>query len=239
MKHILIVDDEHDLVNLVAYNLHREGYSTTAAYDAVGAMAALNDSHPDILILDVMLPDMSGFELMKKMKANQATKDIPVIFLTARTSEDDAVEGLTLGADDYITKPFSPKELIARIRAVMRRSPLTDSTFHEPSNNTISIGDIVIDRETYSATKSGVRLTLSATEFRILVCLAERNGKVIRRDQLITNVWQDDSTAEPRTIDVHIRRLRMAIEDDPAEPSYIKTLRGVGYYLVDPQRVNV
>jgi DNA-binding response OmpR family regulator len=167
-------------------------------------------------------------ELCRILRNDQATKNMPVIMLTAKTDEVDRVLGLEMGADDYLTKPFSVRELIARIKAVLRRSAKTPA-----SEEQIAVGDLVINTETYSVNKRDVKLTLSPTEFRLLMFLVERRGRIYNREQLLNAVWKDESYVEPRTVDVHISRIRMQIEDDPANPVYIKTRRGHGYYFED------
>ncbi len=225
-KKILIVDDEPDLVELVSYNLKREGFTVASALSGEDAFERLRKEHYDLVVLDLMLPGIQGVELCRMIRKNPKTEAIPVIMLTARSEIADRVRGLETGADDYLTKPFSPKELVARVNALLRRSA------GRPSAETaIRIGDLVIDRETYSVSKKGAPLPLSATEFRLLLYLAERRGRVFSREQLLDAVWKDETFVEPRTVDVHIRRLRARIEDDPSAPVYIRTRRGVGYYV--------
>jgi DNA-binding response OmpR family regulator len=167
-------------------------------------------------------------EVCRMLRGDPKTARIPIIMLTAKTEEADKVIGLEMGADDYVTKPFSPRELVARIKAVLRR---TAGAEPPPEADVITIGDLVINGETFSVTKSGEPLKLSATEFRLLQYLARRHGRVLSRDVLLDAVWKDEAFVEPRTVDVHIRRLRAQVEDDPAHPVYIKTRRGVGYYM--------
>jgi DNA-binding response OmpR family regulator len=173
-----------------------------------------------------MLPGIQGMELCRILRQNHKTEYLPIIMLTAKGEEADKIRGLETGADDYITKPFSPKELIARVNAVLRRTGerLTKEKI-------IRIGDLRIDLERYSVHKNTTPVHLSATEFKLLLYLVERKGRVFSRDQLLDAVWKDETFVEPRTVDVHIRRLRTQIEDDPAKPVYIKTRRGVGYYV--------
>lgn len=226
MKRILVVDDEPDIVALVSYNLKREGYHVRSAADGEEALRAVRNDDVDLIVLDLMLPGLSGLELCRIVRSDPRTRTIPIIMLTARGDEQDRVRGLETGADDYLPKPFSPRELIARVNAVLRR---TGS--HQMPEEIFTIGDLAINRSTVEVRKQGRMLDLSATEFRLLLYLAERKGRVFSRDQLLDAVWKDEAFVEPRTVDVHIRRLRIEIEDDPAAPRYIKTRRGMGYYL--------
>jgi DNA-binding response OmpR family regulator len=170
---------------------------------------------------------MSGMEICRVLRNETETKSLPIIMLTAKGEEVDRVLGLEMGADDYVTKPFSPRELVARVKAVLRRT----LEQKKEDDKTIRIGELTIDKETYSVTKRGVTLSLSSTEFRLLLYLVERRGKVFNRDQLLDAAWKDEAFVEPRTVDVHVRRLRTQIEDDPANPKYLRTKRGIGYYV--------
>jgi len=223
-KHILVVDDEADLVELVSYNLKKEGFAVDTASDGETALSKVKKGKYDLIILDLMLPGIQGIELCRTLRAGMKTSGIPIIMLTARSEEVDKILGLEMGADDYMTKPFSPRELVARVKAVLRR--FTEKPVIE---KIIKIGDIEIDRERYTVTIRGKSVKLSATEFKLLLFLAERRGKVFSRDQLLDAVWRDEAFVEQRTVDVHVRRLRANIEADPAEPRYIKTMRGIGY----------
>ncbi|MFZ3136841.1 MAG: response regulator transcription factor [Thermodesulfovibrionales bacterium] len=223
-KHILVVDDEADLVELVSYNLKKEGFAVDTASDGETALSKVKKGKYDLIILDLMLPGIQGIELCRTLRAGMKTSGIPIIMLTARSEEVDKILGLEMGADDYMTKPFSPRELAARVKAVLRR--FTEKPVIE---KIMKIGDIEIDRERYTVTIRGKSVKLSATEFKLLLFLAERRGKVFSRDQLLDAVWRDEAFVEPRTVDVHVRRLRANIEADPAEPRYIKTMRGIGY----------
>jgi len=225
MKSILIVDDEPDIVTLLTYNLKKEGFSVTAVSDGGDALAAVKKRDFDLLILDLMLPGIHGMEICRILRSNPRTKALPVIMLTARGEEHDRVQGLETGADDYMTKPFSARELIARVKAVLRR---TDG--REMPDQVIRIGDLIINKEACSVTRKGSTIHLSATEFRLLLYLAERMGRVFSRDQLLDAIWKDEAFVEPRTVDVHIHRLRMQLEKDPSHPAHIKTRRGIGYY---------
>jgi len=223
-KHILAVDDETDLIELISYNLKKEGFSVDSAQDGETALSMVRKGRYDLIILDLMLPGIQGMELCRIIRNDPKTEGLPIIMLTAKGEEVDRVLGLEMGADDYITKPFSPRELIARVKAVLRRTG--ERALKE---KVIRIGSLLINKETYKVTKGAVPLNLSATEFKLLLYLVERKGKVFSRDQLLNAIWKDEAFVEPRTVDVHIRRLRTQIEDDPSNPVYIKTKRGIGY----------
>ncbi len=225
-RKILVVDDEADLLDLISYNLTKEGFEVSTASDGEEALSEIRKTRYDLIVLDLMLPGIQGMELCRILRSDPKTDTIPIIMLTAKGEEVDRVLGLEVGADDYITKPFSPRELIARIRAVLRR---THEKFRE--GKVVRIGNLIIDAGNYTVTKNNVSLNLSATEFRLLLFLVERRGKVFSREQLLDAVWKDEAFVEPRTVDVHIRRLRAQIEDDPSNPSCIKTKRGIGYYV--------
>ncbi len=225
-KKILVVDDEPDLVELVSYNLRKEGLEVASASDGEEALRRIRQESFDLVMLDLMLPGIQGMELCRILRNDPKTEGLPIIMVTAKGEEVDRVLGLEIGADDYIAKPFSPRELAARVKAVLRRAAQK-----QPEGKVIRIGDLVIDSETYSVSKRDKPLDLSATEFRLLLYLVERKGKVFSRGQLLDAVWKDEAFVEPRTVDVHIRRLRTQIEDDPADPRYVKTRRGVGYYV--------
>lgn len=223
-KYILVVDDEADLVKLVSYNLKKEGFIVDSASDGENALTKIRKGKYDLLILDLMLPGIQGIELCRILRNDPKQSSLPIIMLTARGEEVDRILGLEMGADDYMTKPFSPRELIARVKAVLRRA--TEKPVHE---KILKTGDIEIDRERYTVSIKGRPVKLSATEFKLLLFLAERRGKVFSRGQLLDAIWRDEAFVEPRTVDVHIRRLRANIEEDPAHPGYIKTMRGIGY----------
>lgn len=225
-KNILIVDDEADLVELVSYNLKKEGFIVDSASDGETALTKIRKGKYGLLILDLMLPGIQGMELCRILRNDPKTSVLPIIMLTAKGEEVDRILGLEMGADDYMAKPFSPRELVARVKAVLRRSK------EKPvSEKILKIGDLEIDRERYVVSVRTKPVKLSATEFKLLLFLAERKGKVFSRDQLLDAVWRDEAFVEPRTVDVHIRRLRSNIEEDPAKPEYIKTMRGIGYFF--------
>jgi phosphate regulon transcriptional regulator PhoB len=223
---ILIVDDEPDIVDLVSYNLKKDGFRVTTAADGEAALHKIRKDRFDLVVLDLMLPGIQGIELCRIIRNDPKTAATPVIMLTAKGEEVDRVIGLESGADDYMTKPFSSRELIARIKAVLRRTGEKTAT-----EKTLQIGDLLINLETHGVAKNKTPLELSATEFKLLVYLVQRKGKVFSREQLVDAVWKGEAFIEPRTVDVHIRRLRTQIEDNSSEPAYIKTRRGVGYYV--------
>lgn len=225
-KKVLVVDDEADIVELLSYNLKKEGFTVDPAYDGEEALKKLKSEKYSLIILDLMLPGLQGIELCRIIRNDPQNAPLPIIMLTAKGDEVDKVLGLEMGADDYITKPFSPREVIARVKAILRRTGEK-----QVSEKVIKAGDITINKETYTVIRGSTPLKLSATEFRLLLYLAERKGKVFSREQLLDAVWSDEAFVEPRTVDVHIRRLRSQIEGNPAKPRYIKTMRGVGYFF--------
>lgn len=225
-KHILVVDDESDLVKLVSYHLKKEGFMVDSASDGESALIMVKNGHYDLLSLDLMLPGMQGVELCRILRNDPKTLSLPIIMLTAKGEEVDRILGLEMGADDYMSKPFSPRELVARIKALLRRTRK-----NQPTEEIIRIGELEIDTERYKVAVRGNPVQLTSTEFKLLLYLVERRGKVLSRNQLLDAVWQEDVTDEQRKVDVHIRRLRTAIEKDPAQPQYIKTLRGIGYFF--------
>jgi phosphate regulon transcriptional regulator PhoB len=225
-KNILVVDDEADLVELVSYNLKKEGFRIDSASDGEAALAKIRKGKYDLLILDLLLPGIQGMELCRILRNDPKTANLPIIMLTAKGEEIDRIVGLEIGADDYVTKPFSPRELVARVNAVLRRSiekPVTAKI--------LKIGELEIDKERYTVSLKGKNIKLSATEYKLLLYLAERKGKVFSREQLLDAIWRDEAFVEPRTVDVHIRRLRAHLGEDPANPRYIKTMRGIGYFF--------
>jgi phosphate regulon transcriptional regulator PhoB len=226
---ILIVDDEKDLVDLLSYNLEKEGYAVLRAYDGDEALKIIRSRKPDLILLDLMLPGIQGMEICRIVRKNPETAALPIIMLTARGEEVDRIVGLEMGADDYVTKPFSVRELLARVRAVLRRyeaAPAED-------RKTIRYGDLFIDHDAHEVTVAGRKVALSPTEFRLLWFLARTPGRVFTREILLDRVWGDDTFVEPRTVDVHIRRLRAQIEPDLSTPRFVLTVRGVGYKFAE------
>ena len=195
IKKILIVDDEPDIVQLISYNLKKEGFHIATALDGEEALTKVREGHLDLIILDLMLPGIHGMELCRILRNNPKTAHVPIIMLTARGEEADKVRGLETGADDYMTKPFSPKELMARVKAILRRSKERTT-----EDKTIRLGDLTIDTETFSVSKGGAPLNLSATEFRLLLYLVQRPGRVFSRDQLLDAVWKEETFVESRTV---------------------------------------
>ena len=221
---VLVVEDEDAISHLLKYNLTAEGFEVSIVDDGDEALMAAEDFQPDIILLDWMLPNVSGIEICRQLRARKETQEIPVIMLTARAEEEDRLRGFEKGADDYVTKPFSMKELVARIHAVLRRSNPAVAT------NVVTFGDIVLDRETMRVTRDGRTVTVGPTEFRLLETLIKRPGRVYSREQLLDRVWGQDIYVEVRTVDVHIGRLRKALNKgglvDP-----IRTVRASGYAL--------
>ncbi|HLP07594.1 MAG TPA: response regulator transcription factor [Opitutaceae bacterium] len=228
VKRILIVDDEPDVTELVGYQLRAKGYSIEALNNPTQSIAKIRSFQPDLVILDVMMPDISGIQICRMLRADPKTKDVPVVFLTARAEEADRVLGLEVGGDDYICKPFSSKELLLRIQGLLRRSVALE----EDRPKRLEIGSIVLDNERHEATVNGLPIELTATEFRLLRLLMERKGRVQTREHLLLNVWNYETEIETRTVDTHIRRLREKLGD---QADLIETLRGVGYRMIDPQ----
>lgn len=232
MKNILVIDDEADIVELISYNLKREGFAVDAAYNGEDALKKIKKNKYDLIILDLMLPGIQGLELCKIIRGIPGTSNLPIIMLTAKGAELDKVLGLEMGADDYITKPFSIRELVARTKAILRRAEHQKESMRETAAvGILKIKDMIIDREKYTVTVNDRQMKLSATEFKLLLYLAERPNKIYSRDHLLDAVWGNDVYVEPRTVDVHIRRLRTKIEADPNNPTYIKTMRGIGYFI--------
>ncbi len=229
MGTILIVEDEADIAELVKYHLEREGLAARVAADGKHALDLIVREHPDLIILDLMLPGMDGLEVCRRLRAQSATQRIPIIMLTARAEEVDRVVGLEMGADDYIPKPFSPRELVARVKAVLRRTAAPVP----PSEAPVVAGGLRLDPTRHEVTKNENVLDLSAMEFRLLEFFLRHRGRVFTRTQLLDQVWGQDRFVEPRTVDVHIRRLREKVEDEPRKPSLILTVRGMGYKCRD------
>jgi two-component system alkaline phosphatase synthesis response regulator PhoP len=227
---ILMVDDEKDIVDLVAYNLEKEGYETLKALDGEKALQLVRTKTPDLVVLDLMLPGIQGLEVCKRIRKDPETASIPIIMLTAKGAEIDKIVGLEVGADDYITKPFSVKELLARIKAVLRRSEARRAAGQA---EVFEFKGLHIDFKSYEVTVDGKRVDLSPTEFRLLKFLSRNPGRVYSREQILDRVWGDEAFVEPRTVDVHIRRLRARIEHNESSPDYIVTVRGAGYKFMD------
>ncbi|PAK81299.1 response regulator YycF [Lentilactobacillus parakefiri] len=232
-KKILVVDDEKAIVDIEKFNLTKEGYEVSVAYDGEEALQQVKDVDPDLIILDLMLPKVDGLEVAREVRK---TKDTPIIMVTAKDSELDKVLGLELGADDYVTKPFSNRELVARVKANLRRQGTNSgSNNEEDENKDIKIGDLVIHPEAYSVSKRGENIELTHREFELLHYLAQHIGQVMTREHLLQTVWGYDYFGDVRTVDVTVRRLREKVEDSPSHPTWLVTRRGVGYYLRNPE----
>ncbi len=232
MTKILVTDDEKDIVELISYNLEKEGFSVIKAYDGEAALRLAKLQKPDLLILDLMLPEMSGIDVCKAVRNNSATANLPIIMVTAKGDETDKIIGLEIGADDYITKPFSIKELVARVRAILRRR--RDDNMQQLKEK-FSYRGLEIDYASYEVKADGKKINLSPTEIRLLFFFTQHSGRVFTRDQILENVWGCDTFVTPRAVDVHIRRLRSQIEKDIDNPQYIITIRGVGYKFNEAQ----
>jgi two-component system phosphate regulon response regulator PhoB len=221
---ILLVEDDANLVELIRYNLEAEDFSVTVAMDGEEALLCIKEQMPDLVLLDWMLPHVSGIEICRQIRQNSETSALPVIMITARSEEDDLVRGLETGADDYITKPFSPRQLIARIQAVLRRIR------PEIGTEVLDFEDIVMNTAEFRVSRNGRAVKLGPTEFKLLRHFIEHPGRVYSRDQLLDAVWGHDIYIEARTVDVHIRRLRQALCED-GEVDVIRTVRSAGYAL--------
>ena len=228
MAKLLVVDDEKPIADILKFTLEKEGYQVVCAYDGEEALQAVQQEQPDLILLDVMLPGRDGMEVCRVVRQSH---DMPIIMLTARDSELDKVLGLELGADDYVTKPFSSRELVARVKAHLRRNqPRPD----DQESRLLRIHELEIDLNSYTVVKAGELLELTHREFELLEYLARHQGQVLTREHLLQSVWGYDYFGDVRTVDVTIRRLREKIEDDPSQPRYIITRRGLGYTMRNP-----
>jgi len=225
-KKILVVDDEPDVTELVAYHLKAKGFQVETLNDATASISSARSLHPDLLILDIMMPHLSGIQICRILRTDNKLARIPIIFLTAKAESQDRIEGLESGADDYLTKPFSPKELVLRVESILRRV----SAGPAPAVSKLQIGTIVLDSDTHRVTVSQHPVELTATEFKLLRLLMERQGRVQTREHLLLNVWNYSTEIETRTVDTHVRRLR---EKLGPEAGWIETIRGVGYRVGD------
>ncbi|MBP1684805.1 MAG: response regulator with a winged-helix DNA-binding domain [Deltaproteobacteria bacterium] len=227
---ILVVEDERDIAALVRFNLEQEGFAVVTAADGEEGLAAVRQHRPSLLILDLMLPVMPGVEVCRRLRGDSATARLPIVMLTAKAAEVDRVLGLEMGADDYVTKPFSPRELVARVRAVLRRA---SADAGDRPHAVYAKGRLRIDFDTYEVHLDGKPLVLSLREFELLRFFVQSPNRVFDRLQILDLVWGQDTYVEPRTVDVHVRRLRARIERDDAHPELILTVRGVGYKFND------
>jgi len=226
-KQVLVVDDEQHIIELIQFNLESNNFNVLVCENGEDALILANKEPPDVIILDLMLTGINGLEVCKKLRNGEATKKIPIIMLTAKGEETDKVLGLELGADDYLTKPFSIRELLARVKALLRRY---EDIVDEPAN-LIKVQDIIIDTDKHEVMKNEKYIDLTLKEFELLKILAENRGKVLSRNSLLDKVWGYDYFGETRTVDVHIRHLRKKIEDDDGNPVCIETIRGIGYKM--------
>ncbi|HAA7621176.1 TPA_asm: DNA-binding response regulator [Listeria monocytogenes] len=233
-KKILVVDDEKPIADIVKFNLNKEGFDVYCAYDGDEALELVEEVQPDLILLDIMLPGRDGIEVCREVRKKY---DMPIIMVTAKDSEIDKVIGLELGADDYVTKPFSNRELIARVKANLRRhSQVSSNAAEEEENSELEIGSLIIHPDAYVASKRGETIELTHREFELLHYLAKHMGQVMTREHLLQTVWGYDYFGDVRTVDVTVRRLREKIEDKPSHPAWLVTRRGVGYYLRNPEQ---
>ena len=230
-RKVLIVDDERSIVDILRYNLEKNDMTAVCAYDGAEGLRLARECDPDVILLDVMLPEMDGFEVCRTLRAEG--NNVPIIMITAREEETDKVFGLELGADDYITKPFSMRELLARVRTNMRRAASMGPAAPEEPGDQIRAKDITIDRTRRAVYKNGKELELTQREYELIKFLAENPGRVMSREELMGSVWQYDYFGDLRAVDVAVRRLREKLEDNPSEPVYVMTKRGAGYYFAD------
>ncbi len=228
MKKVLIVDDEKNIVDIIAFNLKKEGYEVLKAFDGEEGVRKTFAEEPDLILLDIMMPKVDGYEACKKIREKRNT---PIIMLTARAEEVDKVLGLELGADDYVTKPFGIRELMARVKANLRRKEVLEEQADTAQDNVFRQGRIAIYLDRYEVQKDGVVVELTFREFELLKFLAQQKGQVFSRETLLEKVWGYEYFGDVRTVDVTVRRLREKVEDNPGKPTCILTKRGVGYYF--------
>jgi two-component system OmpR family response regulator/two-component system alkaline phosphatase synthesis response regulator PhoP len=226
-RKVLVVDDEESILKIVDFALREEGYEVATAPDAEVACELMDEFQPDLIVLDIMLPERSGYDFCREVRQKSET---PIIFLSARSEELDRVLGLELGADDYVTKPFSPRELVSRVRAHLRRAGIPP----QPATGPINVGNLQIDSDSYQVSVNGQPVHLTTSEFRILEILAQQPGKVYSRMAMLEHLWKGGFVGDERTIDFHIHNLREKIEPNPRQPAYVLTVRGLGYRLVEP-----
>lgn len=229
MPKILVVDDEENIVELIRYNLEREGYAVITAGDGDTALKLAKGEQPDLIVLDIMLPGQDGLSVCRALQHDPATKWIPIVMVSARGEEVDRILGLEMGADDYITKPFSPRELLARIKARLRRGHLVNGEKVASARKKLVHGPLVIDQEKFTVTLNGVKQDFTPKEFELLRFLAGEPGRVFSREFLLEHIWGYDYAGDSRTVDVHIRHIRQKLEQVPGGSQYIETVRGVGY----------
>ncbi|MGE5674531.1 MAG: response regulator [Mycobacterium leprae] len=230
-ERILVVDDEESIVQLISYNLRKAGYEVLACGNGEEALRLARTSTPDLVVLDLMLPGMDGLDVCKALRRES---DLPVLMLTARGEEIDRVVGFEIGADDYVTKPFSPRELVGRIKAILRRTHREEE--NDTAGDTRRFGELAINFVTYEVSRDGRRIDLTPTEYQILKLLVQNPGRVFSRDELVDRIMGQDFFGDVRTIDVHIRHLRAKIEPVPSAPQYVETVRGAGYKFIGASR---
>ncbi|EGQ2759491.1 response regulator transcription factor, partial [Staphylococcus pseudintermedius] len=228
-QRVLVVDDEQSIVTLLKYNLEQSGYVVEVAQDGEEALQKEKETKPDLIVLDVMLPKKDGIEVCKTIRSDK--NQVPILMLTAKDDEFDRVLGLELGADDYMTKPFSPREVVARVKAILRRSSLVDHVRKEEEDEDIVIGSIRIRPDFFEVYRNDELLELTPKEFELLLYLVERQGRVITREHMLNSVWNYEFAGDSRIVDVHISHLRDKLEENPKQPQFIKTVRGLGYKL--------
>ncbi len=224
MKHILIIEDDRDVVDLLSYQLRREGFEVAAAFDGPNGLSLLKNCPADLLVLDVLLPGISGLEILGEVRKHHSLPRLPILMLTARCEEEDRIVALETGADDYVTKPFSPRELIARIRSLLWRAQAPST-----GRPILKFGKLVIDRNDYRVSVHGRSVSMSVLEFRLLYHLASHPDRVFTRDQLLDEIWGSEKFVTPRSVDVCVRRLREKVERDPENPQLLRTIHGTGY----------
>jgi len=231
---ILVVDDEPSIVTLLEFNLKKSGYDVITATDGKMALEKAEMEHPDLIVLDLMLPELDGMEVCRALRMRRMM--VPILMLTARDEEFDKILGLELGADDYMTKPFSPREVVARVKAILRRTNISQNNKEQDVNDKIAIGDLEIFPNRYEAFFKGEKLVLTPKEFELLMYLARHKGRVLPREKLLDEVWDYDFVGDTRIVDVHVSHLREKIESNTRKPQYIKTIRGFGYKLEEPDK---
>ncbi|MCX7619382.1 MAG: response regulator transcription factor [Acidimicrobiales bacterium] len=231
-QRVLLVEDEDSFIDALTVGLEREGFAVSVARDGAEALEMFDDVAPDLVLLDVMLPKVSGIDVCRELRAKS---EVPIIMVTAKASEIDTVVGLEVGADDYVTKPYRLRELVARMRAVLRRRSRDGLIALDPESDVVAVGDVVVDHARHEVTVRGEQVRLPLKEFELLAFLIENAGRVLTRDQLIHRVWGADYVGDTKTLDVHIKRLRAKVEDDPSNPTRIVTIRGLGYKFDKPR----
>jgi phosphate regulon transcriptional regulator PhoB len=232
-QRVLVVEDEQDVAELIRYNLTKEGYDVIVVANGAEALKRAREVKPEVILLDIMIPQLNGWEVCRRLKQDPETRAIPVIMVTGRVEEGDKVLGFEMGADDYVTKPFSPRELIARMRAVVRRGKSAEAADRK---HHLKEGDLEIDRHRFEVTMKGQRVDLTPKEFELLAALVGTPGRVFGREELLDMVWGEDGFVEPRTVDVHVARLRAKFSAAQAPMPGVETVRGVGYRFREPER---